>query len=101
MNPTLIATTASMNAIKGSKESEWGRTFYFSRFTPKPRPEYAVAVTLKLDSNVSAEPSVIDNAIDIRFRNEEGLDELNEFIRKLIKARDSLERGIKGEENND
>lgn len=100
MNPALIAATVAMNA---NKNTEFNRTYYCIPlpYPPKPRPDCAVSVTLKLDSNVSAEPSVINDAIDIRFRNEEGLDELNEFIRKLIKARDSLERGIKGEENND
>ena len=95
MNPALIVSTVATNA---NKSLEFNCTYYFSPYTPKPRPEYAVAVTLKLDSNVSAEPSVINDAIDIRFRNEEGLDELNEFIRKLIKARDNLERSIKGEQ---
>lgn len=98
MNPALIVATVAMNA---NRNTEFNRTYYCIPYPPKPRPEYAVAVTLKLDSNVSAEPSVINDAINIRFRNEEGLDELNEFIRKLIKARDNLERGIKGEENND
>lgn len=98
MNPALIVATVAMNA---NKNSEFNRTYYFSPYTPKPRPEYAVLVTLKLNSSVSAEPSVVDDAIDIRFRNEEGLCELDNFIRNLIKARDSLERGIKGEENND
>lgn len=99
MNPALLVTTTATNANKGSKLSEWERTIYFSHYTPKPRPEYAVAVTLKLDNYVSAEPSVIDDAIDIRFRNEEGLNELNNLIRRLVKARDKLEHSIKGEEN--
>lgn len=97
MNPALISTTTAMNSIKGTKRPEWEHVVYFSPYTPKPRPEYAVSVTLKLDRHVSAEPSVMDDAIDIRFRNEEGLNELNNLIRKLIKARDNLEIAIKGE----
>ena len=95
MNPALIAATVAMNA---NKNLEFNRTYYCIPYPPKPRPERVVSVNLKLDSYVSVEPCVIPDTIDIRFRNEEGLNELDEFIRKLIKARDNLERSIKREE---
>ena len=90
MNPALIISTVATNATKGH---EWDRTFYCKPCPP--RPDYVVSVALKLSSDVDVVPSVAYDTIDIRFRNENGLDELNEFIRKLIKARDSLDAGLK------
>lgn len=95
MYPALIAATVASNA---NKNLEFYREYYCRPYTPKPRPEYVVTVTLKLDSCVSAEPSVIDDAIDIRFYDEEGLVKLDNLIHDLVKAKDSLERSIKGEQ---
>lgn len=92
MNPALLITTVATNAAKGH---EWERTYYCKPYTPRPRPDCVVSVSIKTDSYVTVESSIKPDVVDIRFRNENGLDELNEFIRKLIKARDRLDAGLK------
>ena len=93
MNAALIAACATSGTRKRHDEP-----IYFSSYTPEYKPKYAVTVTLEHNRYMEVIPSYSADTVDIKFTDEMGLVELDGLIRKLIKARDSLEKSIWGEE---
>ena len=92
MNAALITACA----INGSRHKQ-NAPIYFSAYMPKPRPEYAVAVSIKQTKNTSIVHQYIPDDVQIRFKGEIGLVELDELIYDLIEARDELKKSIRGD----
>lgn len=93
MNAALIAACATSGTRKRHDEP-----IYFSSYTPEPKPKYTVAVTLEQNRYMEVIHSYSADVVDIKFKDEMGLIELDSLIRKLMKARDSLEESIFGGE---
>lgn len=93
MNVALITACA----INGSRKKHSDH-IYFSPYMPRPKPEYAVAVAIKQTMHTSIVNYYTPDELSIRFKGELGLAELDGLICNLIKARDNLEKSIKGGE---
>ena len=86
MNPGVLGATVAANSNAGERNHN---SMYFVPYVREPESKIQGCINVELNKNICAYWSAPD-VIDIKFKEELGIAEIDRLINKLHKLRDSM-----------